>query len=137
MYILFGNEIVDSEEIKVIIEEETPFRVDKDLSKGSKREDILAFQVSIDVEELNNIIKEEYELNEMESDDLFDEYMTLTDEIGVDLEELVPEGAILNARSYKWDNSENRIKAVVAIAHEELGEIKLMDITKRLLSQVD
>ncbi|MEG1411867.1 MAG: hypothetical protein RSD36_18710 [Terrisporobacter sp.] len=137
MYILFGNEIVDSEEIKAMIEEETPFRVDKDLSKGSKREDILAFQVSIDVEELNNIIKEEYELNEMESDDLFDEYMTLTDEIGVDLEELVPEGAILNARSYKWDNSENRIKAVVAIAHEELGEIKLMDITKRLLSQVD
>ncbi|MGL5754380.1 MAG: hypothetical protein ACRCYC_03550 [Paraclostridium sp.] len=137
MYILFGNEIVDSEEIKAIIEEETPFRVDKDLSKGSKREDILAFQVSIDVEELNNIIKEEYELNEMESDDLFDEYMTLTDEIGVDLEELVPEGAILNTRSYKWDNSENRIKAVVAIAHEELGEIKLMDITKRLLSQVD
>lgn len=137
MYILFGNEIVDSEEIKEIIEGETPFRVDKDLSKGSKREDTLAFQVSIDVEELNNIIREEYDLNEMESEDLFDEYMTLSDEIGVDLEELMPEGAILNARSYKWDNSDNRIKSVVVIAHEELGELKLMDITKRLLTQVD
>lgn len=137
MYILFGNEIVDSEEIKELIEGETPFRVDKDLSKGSKREDTLAFQVSIDIEELNNIIKEEYDLEEMETEDLFDEYMSLTDEIGVDLEELMPDGAILNARSYKWDNSDNRIKAVVVIAHEELGELKLMDITKRLLTQVD
>jgi hypothetical protein len=137
MYILFGNEVVDSEEIKAIIESESPFRVDKDLSKGSKREDTVAFQISIGIEDLNDIIKEEYELSEMESEDLFDEYMVLTDEIGVDLEELMPEGAILNARSYKWDNSEDRIKAVVAIAHEDLGEMKLMDIIKRLLNQVD
>ncbi len=137
MYILFGNEIVDSEEIKSLIENESPFRVDKDLSKGSKREDTIAFQISVDIEELNGIIKEEYELSEMETEDLFDEYMTLTDEIGVDLEELMPEGAILNARSYKWDNPEDRIKAVVAITHEEVGEMKLRDITKRLLSQVD
>ena len=33
MYILFGNEIVDSEEIRSIIENESPFRVDKDLSR--------------------------------------------------------------------------------------------------------
>lgn len=137
MYILFGNEIVDSEEIKSLIENESPFRVDKDLSKGSKREDTIAFQISVDIEELNEIIKEEYELSEMETEDLFDEYMTLADEIGVDLEELMPEGAILNVRSYKWDNSEDRIKAVVAITYEEVGEMKLRDITKRLLSQVD
>ncbi|MBU5290109.1 hypothetical protein AALJ34_17710 [Paraclostridium bifermentans] len=137
MYILFGNEIVDSEEIKSLIENESPFRVDKDLSKGSKREDTIAFQISVDIEELNEIIKEEYELSEMETEDLFDEYMTLADEIGVDLEELMPEGAILNVRSYKWDNSEDRIKAVVAITHEEVGEMKLRDTTKRLLSQVD
>ncbi|EPZ61625.1 hypothetical protein H477_0024 [[Clostridium] sordellii ATCC 9714] len=49
----------------------------------------------------------------------------------------MPEGAILNVRSYKWDNSEDRIKAVVAVIPEELGEMKLMDITKRLLTQVD
>lgn len=137
MYIVFGNEIVDSEEIKQIIEQESPFTVDKDMSKGSKREDTLAFQVSISVEELNNMIKEEYDIEDMESEDLFDEYMTLTDEIGVELEELMPEGAILNTRSYKWDNSEDVIRAVVVVAHEELGEMKLMDITKRLLTQAD
>ena len=98
MYIVFGNEIIDSEEIKAIIEDESPFRVDKDMSKGSKREDTLAYQVSISIEELNNILKEEYEIDEMDSEELFDEYMILTDEIGVELEELMPEGAILNAR---------------------------------------
>ncbi|WGX76311.1 hypothetical protein QJS64_03240 [Paraclostridium bifermentans] len=41
MYILFGNEIVDSEEIKSLIENESPFRVDKDLSKGSKEKTLL------------------------------------------------------------------------------------------------
>lgn len=137
MYIVFGNEIIDSEEIKSIIEDESPFRVDKDMSKGSKREDTLAYQVSISIEELNNILKQEYEVSEMDSEELFDEYMTLTDEIGMELEELMPDGAILNTRSYKWDNSEDVIRAVVAVAHEELGEMKLMDITKRLLTQVD
>ena len=137
MYIVFGNEIIDSEEIKAIIEDESPFRVDKDMSKGSKREDTLAYQVSISIEELNNILKEEYEIDEMDSEELFDEYMILTDEIGVELEELMPEGAILNARSYKLDNSEDVIRAVIVVAHEELGEMKLMDITKRLLTQAD
>lgn len=137
MYIVFGNEIIDSEEIKAIIEQESPFRVDKDMSKGSKREDTLAYQVSISIEVLNNILKEEYEIEEMDNEELFDEYMTLTDEIGVELEELMPEGAILNSRSYKWDNSEDVIRAVVVVAHEELGEMKVMDITKRLLTQVD
>ena len=64
MYILFGNEIVDSEEIKSLIENESPFRVDKDLSKGSKREDTIAFQISVDIEELNEIIKEGVKSND-------------------------------------------------------------------------
>ena len=137
MYIVFGNEIIDSSEIKDIIENNSDFNVEKDLTKGSKREDTLAYQISIDVALLNEVIKESYELDSIDEEELFDEYMTLADEIGVDLEELMPEGAILNVRSYKWDNSEDRIKAVVAITHEEVGEMKLRDITKRLLSQVD
>ncbi len=137
MYILFGNEIIDSEEIKLIIENTEIFKVDKDLSKGSKREDVIAFQVHVNIETLNAIIKNEYEFDDMEMEDLFEEYMTLTDELGVDLEELMPKGAILNTRSYKWDQSENIIKSLVVITHEELGEIKLRDITKRLLNQVD
>ena len=35
----------------------------------------------------------------MDSEELFDEYMILADEIAVELEELMPEGAIINAKS--------------------------------------
>lgn len=137
MYIVFGNEIIDSSEIKVLIEENSEFIVEKDMTKGSKREDTLAYQISISIDELNEIIKENYELDDIEQEDLFDEYMTIADELAMEIEELMPEDVIMNARAYKWDNSDSTIKVVIAMAHEELGELKLSDITKRLLSQVD
>lgn len=137
MYIVFGNEIVDSSEIGAMIEENSDFVVEKDLSKGTKREDIVAFQLSIEIETLNEYLKEHYELDTMDDEELFDEYMTIADEAAMELEEYMPEETIANARSYKWDNSDNAIKVIIAIAHEELGELKLSDITKRLLSQVD
>lgn len=137
MYIVFGNEIIDSSEIKDMIESNSNFKVDKDMTKGTKREDALAYQISISIDELNQIIKEEYEIEELESEDLFDEYMTLSDELAMELEELMPEDVIMNARAYKWDNSEDRIRVVIAMAHSELGELKISDLTKRLLSQAD
>ena len=133
MYIVFGNEIIDSSEIKDIIENNSDFNVEKDLTKGSKREDTLAYQISIDVALLNEVIKESYELDSIDEEELFDEYMTLSDELAMELEEYI----IINARAYKWDNSDNTIKLVLAMAHLELGELKLSDITRRLLTQVD
>ena len=59
MYIVFGNEIIDSSEIKDIIENNSDFNVEKDLTKGSKREDTLAYQISINVDLLNEVIKTE------------------------------------------------------------------------------
>ena len=137
MYIVFGNEIIDSSEIKDIIENNSDFNVEKDLTKGSKREDTLAYQVSINVDLLNEVIKENYELDELNEEELFDEYMTLSDELAMELEEYMPEDVIINARAYKWDNSDNTIKSVLAMAHLELGVLKLSDITRRLLTQVD
>lgn len=137
MYIVFGNEIVDSTEIGVSIEDNSDFVVEKDLSKGTKREDVVAFQLSIAIDTLNEYLKDHYELDLMNDEELFDEYMTIADEAAMELEEFMPEETIANARSYKWDNSDNAIKVIIAIAHEELGELKLSDITKRLLSQVD
>lgn len=137
MYIVFGDEIIDSEEIKELIEKETNFKVEKDLTKGSKREDILAYKISISINNLNEIISQSYELNEIDDEELFDEYMTVADELALDIEDLMPEDIIINARAYKWDNSDNTVKIVVAMSHIELGELKLSDITKRLLNQVD
>jgi len=137
LYIVFGNEIIDSEEIKDIIENNSDFNVEKDLTKGSKREDTLAYQISINIDILNDVIKETYELDALDEEELFDEYMTLSDELAMELEEYMPAVVIINARAYKWDNSDNTIKLVLVMAHLELGELKLSDITRRLLTQVD
>lgn len=137
MYVVFGDEIVDSEELKETIQENSDFMVEKDLTKGTKREDTLAYQISIDIENLNEIIKEDYDLEEIDSEDLFDEYITLADELAMELEEIMPEDAVMNARAYKWDNTDDAIKVVIAIGHAELGELKVSDVARRLLSQVD
>ena len=128
---------VDNFKDQKIIENNSDFNVEKDLTKGSKREDTLAYQISIDVALLNEVIKESYELDSIDEEELFDEYMTLSDELAMELEEYMPEDVIINARAYKWDNSDNTIKLVLAMAHLELGELKLSDITRRLLTQVD
>ena len=137
MYIVFGNEIIDSNDIKGIIENNSYFNVEKDLTKGSKREDTLAYQISISIDTLNQVIKERYELESLDEEELFDEYMTLADELAIELEKYMPDYTIMSPRAYKWDNTENAIKLVLAMAHAELGELKLSDITRRLLTQVD
>ena len=135
MYIVFGDEIVDSQEIISIIEENSDFVVENDLTRSTKREDTLAYKLSIDIKILDNIIKEDYEI--IHKDELFDEYMALSDELAMQLEEYMSEDVILNARAYKWDSSDDTIKVIISMAHYELGELKLSDITKRLLNQVD
>lgn len=138
MYIVFGDEILDSKGILDIIDEKTDFIVEKDLTKSTKREDTLAYKISIDIDLLNNILRENYNLDDIDEENLFDEYMTLCDELSLDiLNYIEKDDAIISTRSYKWDNSDNTIKAIVCISHFELGELKLFDITKRILSQVD
>ncbi len=137
MYIVFGDEIIDSNDIKDIIENNSDFSVEKDLTKGTKREDTLAYQMSISINLLNEIIKEEYELMDLDEEVLFDEYMILSEELAMELEKYMPENVIMNARSYKWDNSENTIKLVLVMSHLQLGQLKLSDISRRLLTQVD
>lgn len=137
MYVIFGTEIVDSEELKDIIVSNSDFIVEKDLSKGTKREDVVAYQVSISIDTLKKYIEEDYGLDEVEDEELFDELMSMADEAAMELEEVMPPESILNARAYKWDNSDNAIKVIISICNEELGELKLSDVTKRLLTQVD
>lgn len=137
MYIAFGNRVVDSNDFKNIIEENTEFKVIKDMSKGSKREDVVAFNLSVDVEILKEELSENYNLDELDEDTLFDEYMATAEEIGYEIEEYLPEDAVVKFQAYKWDPSDNDIKAVIVIVNEELGERKAMDIVKRLLTQVE
>ena len=72
MYIAFGNRVLDSNDIKNIIEENTEFKVIKDMSKGSKREDIVAFNLSLDIDTLNKEISETINISEEDEDTLFE-----------------------------------------------------------------
>ena len=133
MYIAFGNRVLDSNDIKNIIEENTEFKVIKDMSKGSKREDIVAFNLSLDIDTLNKEISETINISEEDEDTLFEEYMATTEELGFELEEYLPE----DFKAYKWEPSDNDIKGVLVMANEELGNNKLKDVMKRLLTQVE
>jgi hypothetical protein len=137
MYIAFGNKILDSKEMKETIEANTEFKVVKDMSKGSKREDILAFNLSININTLNDKMEEGCNIDELTEDELFGEYLTLAEEIATDIEKYIPTDAILDVKAYKWEPSDSDIKLVIAIAHEEIRKFKLRDIMNRLLTQVE
>lgn len=137
MYIAFGNRILDSKEFKELIEDKTEFKVIKDMSKGSKREDVVAFNISVNINTLDEISEEEYDFSKLSEDELFEEYLTLAEEIATDLEEYIPENAVFDIRAYKWDKSDNDIKLVFVMSHEEMKENKLREIMKRLLTQIE
>ena len=137
MYIIFGEEIVDSEEIKDLIEENSDFKVDRDMCKGTKREDVVAYQLSIDVSILNEEISKDYDLNEMNDEELFEEYINLSEEMALELQDNMPKHSLVNAISYKWDNSANVIKTVFTMAYIGLGQLKLNDVSRRLLNELD
>ncbi|WP_419749845.1 hypothetical protein [Terrisporobacter petrolearius] len=137
MYIIFGEKIVDSEEIKKIIEENSNFKVDRDMCKGTKREDVVAYQLSIPVKVLNEKLDKDYDLDEMSEEDLFEEYINLSEEMSISLQDFMPKHSLVNSISYKWDNSSDVVKTVFTMAYIGLGQLKLNDVSRRLLNELD
>lgn len=137
MYIIFGEDIVDSDEIRQVIEKNSDFTVDRDMCKGTKREDIVAYQLSIPVNILSEELKNDYNLDEMSEEELFEEYINLSEEKALELQDIMPKHSLVNSISYKWDNSANVIKTVFTIAYIGLGQLKLNDVSRRLLSELD
>ncbi|MDV4149641.1 hypothetical protein R0131_02220 [Clostridium sp. AL.422] len=137
MYIAFGRKVVDTEEIKEKIEKNSEFKVLKDMSKGTKREDTFAYNLSVSIDILNEIIRDDYNIDDLNEDELFDEYMSLSEELATDMEELLPEESIIDVKAYKWDLSENDIRVVIAGVNEEVGEGKLKDVMRRLITQLE
>lgn len=137
MYVEFNSTIVESKDIKDTIEKNTEFKVLKDMSKGSKREDILAFNLSIAINTLNDLMEGENNLNDLTEDELFEEYLSLAEEIAMDIEEYVPDGAVLDIKVYKWDKSDDGIRLVIIIAPEDINDLKLKDIMRKLITQVE
>ena len=111
------------------------FKVIKDMSKGSKREDIIAFNLKIDVDILKEMLKNDFE--DLNTEEVIDELWCLTDEVGADLKKFMPDDSYFDIRAYKLDESLNAINLIMAVCHEELGKRKLKDIMNRLLTQVE
>ena len=120
-----------------MIRENSNFKVEKDMSKATKREDVLAYLLTLDIDLIKEEIEQEYDLQDMEIEDLVEEYMQISEEKALELEDIMPQYSIMNARSYKLDMSENKIKTIISVAHTDLGVLKLSDVTKRLLSETD
>ena len=137
MYVEFNSTVVESKDIKEIIEKNTEFNVLKDMSKGSKREDILAYNLSIAIRTLNDLMEGENNLKDLTEDELFEEYLSLAEEIAMDIEEYVPDGAVLDIKAYKWDKSDDGIRLIIIIAPEETTDLKLKDIMRKLITQVE
>ncbi|MBM7835530.1 hypothetical protein K5V21_08355 [Clostridium sardiniense] len=137
MYIVFGNKILDTKEIGENIEENTEFKVLKDMSKGTKREDVCAYNLSIPVELLNEEIDSSYNIEELDEDTLFEEYMASAEEIAMEIEEFLPEESKIRFVTYKWDLSDNDVRGILVVGNDEITENKMMDVLKRLLTQVE
>lgn len=137
MYIVFGNKILDTKEIGENIEENTEFKVLKDMSKGTKREDVCAYNLSIPVELLNEEIDSSYNIEELDEDTLFEEYMAIAEEIAMEIEEFLPEESKVRFVTYKWDLSDNDVRGILVVGNDEITENKMMDVLKRLLTQVE
>lgn len=138
MYVNFITRVVDSNEIKGIIEKETDFRVINDLSSATKREDMVAYKLAMPIEILKEMLSDDYDLSQYSDDELFDEYLTTAEEMATDMiEEQMPEDGRVDVRAYTIDEADNIVKLVMVMASEELGEVKVLDIMKRLLKQID
>ncbi len=137
MYIVFGTEILDTKEIGESIEENTEFKVLKDMTKGTKREDVCAYNLSIPVEILNEEIEVFTNIEELDEDSLFEEYASLAEESAMEIEEFLPEESKVRFVTYKWDLSDNDIRGILVVGNDEITENKMLDVLKRLLTQVE
>lgn len=136
MYVNFYTQVIDTDEIKEIIEKESDYRVLRNLTKATKREDMVAYELGISVETIKSILEEDIDITGCSEDELFDEYLNMAEEMATDLSEFMPDDAYMDVRAYTIDEVDNTIKLIMALAPEELGELKLSDVMKRLLKQV-
>lgn len=126
------------EEIAKIIKENTEFDVVADISKRTKREDVLAFILQCDGESLKKDLQEEgFDLDiETDEEEFISELMNKADEYAVEIEENLPEDLIAYYYAYEYDEDEGVIKTILAVAFETLGERKLRDVGNRLITVV-
>lgn len=136
-YVVAGDKIYDSNEILREIKEAISFKNIKDISAGSKREDTLIYHLLLDAEELKGQLLEELDTTGLEEEELISELLILADERVALIEEYIPEDFISYGYSYHFDEGNNEIKAIFVAVDEIVGELRLKDVSERILRSLD
>ena len=55
----------------------------------------------------------------------------------MEIEEFLPEESKVRFVTYKWDLSDNDIRGILVVGNDEITENKMLDVLKRLLTQVE
>ena len=133
MYVVFGDEVLDSNEIIDLFNNESDFIVETDLTKSTKREDVIALKLRIGVEDIYSDSKfDQY------NEDIFEEYLDNAEEIITDFVEInfdYKKRFVTSA--YKWEELDNSIYLIAAFSDISLPLLKLNDVLNRLLKQND
>ena len=133
MYVVFGDEVLDSNEVIALFNNESDFFVETDLTKSTKREDVIALKLKINIEDIYSDSKfDQY------NEEIFEEYLDNAEEIITDFVEInfdYKKRFVTSA--YKWEELDNSIYLIVAFSDISLPLLKLNDVLNRLLKQND
>ena len=133
MYVVFGDEVLDSNEVIDLFNNESDFFVETDLTKSTKREDIIALKLKINIEDIYSDSKfDQY------NEEIFEEYLDNAEEIITDFVEInfdYKKRFVTSA--YKWEELDNSIYLIAAFSDISLPLLKLNDVLNRLLKQND
>ncbi|SDL30343.1 hypothetical protein [Natronincola ferrireducens] len=136
-YVMVGDKIVNSEDILKEIIKEFHFKEVKDLTKGSRREDTLVFQIIQQEEVLKQELDLELSGEALSKEEVIEEMMTLADENITFIEDVIPEGFISYGYSYHYDEGLGEIKSIFVATDEAISEMRLKDIVNRILNSID
>ena len=107
--------------------------METDLTKSTKREDIIALKLKINIEDIYSDSKfDQY------NEEIFEEYLDNAEEIITDFVEInfdYKKRFVTSA--YKWEELDNSIYLIAAFSDISLPLLKLNDVLNRLLKQND
>lgn len=133
MYVLFRDDMLDSQDIIEKIDNDTDFKVITDLTKATKREDVMSFKMSIKLDKLSPGVNFDWE-----NDKLVDDLFSKAEELSKNLLEYFPKYTVEASSAYKWEELDNSIYLIVVIANIDIKLKKLkLDILPRMMKQVD
>ena len=133
MYVVFGDEVLDSNEVIDLFNNESDFFVETDLTKSTKREDVIALKLKINIEDIYSDSK----FNQY-NEEIFEEYLDNAEEMITDFVEInFDYKKRFVTTAYKWEELDNSIYLIVAFSDISLPLLKLNDVLNRLLKQND